>query len=109
MTEHTTLKAIVTDALLPCPFCDGPVHYRTEGDVRGCYHIGRPHCPVGRWTMTVEQWNFRTVPNPEASEEAQRLVRQWDDTSAFTTDELYLFTEALIGAVRASSICKGEQ
>jgi hypothetical protein len=51
--------------LRECPFCDGSTHFRTEGDVTGCYHIGMPHCPVGRWTMTVEQWNHR-VSSPEA-------------------------------------------
>jgi hypothetical protein len=37
----------------------------------------------------------------ETRVELTRLLQQWSETVEFTTGELYLFTEALVGAVRA--------
>jgi hypothetical protein len=59
----------MTQMLKPCPFCDGPTHLKPLDDETGCQHLGTPHCPIGRWTMTVEQWNHRasSIPEPEAA------------------------------------------
>jgi hypothetical protein len=42
-----------------------------------------------------------TIAMDETRVELTRLLQQWSETVEFTTDELYLFTEALVGAVRA--------
>jgi len=44
----------------------------------------------------------------DAAKEMTRLVEQWDATSEFDTTELYLFAEALVGAVR-DHLLKQEQ
>jgi hypothetical protein len=72
------MTKIVTEAMLPCPFCPGPVHRRTEHGVEGCFHIAMPHCPVASHRlMTVEQWNHRTTMST-AQEPALDDDAEWD-------------------------------